>query len=143
MTIITDPIAAVIRFLKADVDTADMVGIRIFGGELPQNENTNMPRPTIILRNAGGGLLPNSSSYLPINDIRVDAYAYGTTPLQAYRLYRCLAGALKQMRRNQQGNTVIYWARTSSGPASWVEKPTEWAVTYSSWQILYAEMEPA
>lgn len=143
MTVITDPIAALIRFLKLDADTIDMVGTRIFGAELPDAENTSMPRAAVVLRNSGGGLMPISSSYVPINDIRVDAYAYGATPNQAFRVYRCLAGALKQMHRNQQGRTVIYWARTSGGPSNLVEPNTEWPLTLSSWQVMYAEKEPA
>lgn len=142
MTVITDPIAAVIRFLKTDADTIDMVQQRIFGGELPINENVNMPRPCIVIRNAGGGLLPISSSYMPFYDIRLDTYSYAATPSAAFRVYRCVAGALKQMKRNQQGQCVLYWARTSSGPANFVEKPTEWPLTYSSWQVLFAERIP-
>lgn len=142
MTVITDPIAAVVRFLKSDVDTAAMVGTRVFGGELPLTENASMPRCAVVIRNAGGGLLPISSSYVRVNDIRLDTYCYGTTPSQAFRVYRCVAGALKQMPRNLQGQTLLHWARTAAGPSNVVEGPTEWNVTYSSWQIFYAETEP-
>ena len=141
MTIIADPITAVIRFLKADTDTAEMVANRVFGGEFPQLQNDNMPMPAILIRNAGGGLLPISSSYVRLYDMRLDVYSYGSTANQAFRVYRCAAGALKQMKRNQQGKTVLYWARTSSGPANLTEKFTEWSLTFSSWQVLFSESE--
>ena len=143
MTIQNDPVAALVRFLKTDTDTTGMTSTRIYGGEVPIDENDNMPRPTIVIRPAGGGLLPISSSYVGVYDIRVDVYCYGTTPNQGFRLYRCVAGALKQMKRNQQGKTLLYWARTSSGAVPMVDKPTEWPFTYSSWQVLFAEKEPA
>lgn len=142
MTVTTDPIAAVLRFLKADTDTAEMVGTRVFGGELPDSENASQPRASVVLRNAGGGVMPISSqSYVRVNDMRIDAYAYGATPNQAFRVYRCLAGALKQMTRNVQGHTLLHWANPSGGAHSLVEPETEWPFTLSTWQVFYAETE--
>ncbi len=143
MTVTTDPLAALIRYLKLDAHTIDMTGTRIYGGELPETEVSSMPRATILLRLVGGGLLPISNSYVEVSDVRVDAYAYGATPSSAFRAHRCLAGALKQMRRNTQGRTVLHWAMPAGGPQSLREANTEWPLVLSTWQVLYAEREPA
>lgn len=140
MTLITDPTAALIRFLKLDADTTSMTS-SIFGGELPDSEVAGMPQACVVLRMTGGGLLPISSSYVEVNDIRIDAYAYGSTPLQAFRLYRCLAGALKQMKSNTQGKTRLYWAKSAGGPLSLREQDTEWPLTLSTWQVFWSERE--
>lgn len=140
MTLITDPTAALIRFLKTDADTIDMT-THIFGGELPDSEVSLMPNACVVLRMTGGGLMPISSSYVMVNDIRIDAYAYGSTPLQAFRLYRCIAGALKQMKSNTQGRTRLYWAKAAGGPLSLREQDTEWPVTLSTWQVFWSERE--
>lgn len=140
MTLITDPLAALIRFLKTDTDTTAMT-TRIFGGELPDSEVAGMPAACVVLRTTGGSLLPIANSYVPVNDVRIDAYAYGATPLQSFRLYRCLAGALKQMTSNTQGRTLLYWARPAGGPISLREQATEWPVTLSTWQVMFSEKE--
>jgi hypothetical protein len=141
VTVITDPMAALIRFLKADADTAAMAGTKVYGGELPDAQVQGMGQACIVLRKTGGSLMPISASYVEVSDVRVDAYAYGSTPLQADRLYRCLAGALKQMRSNNQGRTRLYWARPAGGPISLREQDTEWPLTLSTWQVMWSERE--
>jgi len=141
VTLITDPVAAVIRFLKLDADTTDMASTHIYGGELPDADVESMPRACVVIRMTGGGLLPISSSYVEVNDVRLDAYCYGSTPLQSFRLYRCLAGALKQMTSNTQGRTRLYWAKPAGGPLSLREADTEWPVTLSTWQVMWSERE--
>lgn len=140
MTVITDPLAAVIRYLKLDADTTAMT-TSIFGGELPDAQVKGMGQACVVLRKTGGGLLPISGSYVQVSDVRVDAYAYGSTPLQADRLYRCVAGALKQMRSNTQGRTRLMWAKPAGGPLSLREQDTEWPLVLSTWQVFWSERE--
>lgn len=141
MTVITDPLAAVIRFLKADADTAEMVGAHIFGGELPDAEIAGMPRACILIAPSGGPVMPISDSYIEVSDMRLDLFAYGPTPNSAFRVYRCLAGALKQMQRNVQGKTLLHWARNAGGPNRTREANTEWPLVLSTWQVMWAERE--
>lgn len=137
MTQISEPMSALIAFLKADAAVAARVNNRVYAGELPEGRIRSMPELTTLLRPAGGGQLPQS--YLQIHDLRVDIICYGPTPYVAYDSWRCFHGALKQMQRNQQGQTVLHWAMPAGGPIALREQDTEWPMTLSTWQVMFDE----
>ena len=137
---IPDPIVALTSYLKLDQDVSDLAGDRVFGAELPDSENAHMPRKTVVVRRAGGGLLI-TGGYMRLGDLRVDVFCYGETPYLASQLGRAVQEALKQMRRNTQGDALLHWAVMSGGPISLRDPDAEWPLDFSSWQVLASEQE--
>lgn len=80
-----------------------------------------------------------SQSYVQVGDHRVDVMSFGENPYEADRLHRAVYGALKQMRRNVQGQAMLHWAKPSSTGTALRDPDTEWPYTLSSWQVLVAE----
>lgn len=138
MTTMLDPVTALVSFLKADTDVAALTGGRVFGSELPDSQNANMPRAAVVCRQAGS---PNTygGGYQDFGDIRVECRCYSSTPYEAVRVSRAVYGALKMMRRNIQGSTILHWARPAGGMQTLRDPDTEWPFSMSSWQILAAE----
>lgn len=139
---IPDPLAALIAYLKADADVTAAVGTRVFGGELPPGETKSMPRKAIVIRPSGG---PQTfgGGYQQYGELRLDFFAYGETPLEAFNVWRALHPALKQMRRNRQSTTLLHWAQPSGSPIALRDPDTDWSYNFSSWVVLAAEVAAA
>ncbi|MGH3029273.1 MAG: hypothetical protein ACRDNE_00625 [Gaiellaceae bacterium] len=129
-----DPLAAVIRFLKADTAVQARTSGRVFGGELPKTEITSMPRVAVLLRPAGGGLI--GRAYQGYGDKRVDIDCYGSTPNEGWLLHLDVAAALKDLRHEVHADVLLHWARASSDGMTARDPKTDWPLTYSSWQVL-------
>lgn len=132
-----DPIGALITFLNADTRVSALAANHIFGGELPDSENTGtvMPRQTILLADSGGASTLGGG-YLPFGDQRIDVRCYGATLRDARTLYGAVLLTLKGLRPTVQGGTKIMWCRPGGGPMTFREPGTEWPCSFSAWQIL-------
>lgn len=137
----TDPIEALVAFLKADSAVAAILSARVFGGELPRRENESMPRACVVLKPAGGGLI--GLEYQSYGDMRVDVDCYAATSQGSWTLYRAVYGALKGMQREVFADTLLHWAKPSSRGTTARDPLTDWPVTISSWQVLVAEVAVA
>jgi hypothetical protein len=133
-----DPLAALVSFLRADEAIAERLGSRVFAGELPREENDQMPRMAIVLNPAGGGLIGNG--YQAYGDKRIDVDCYGQTKRESWLLYLDLHAALKGLRRAVHEEVLLHWARLSSGGRALRDPRTDWPLTISSWQILASEI---
>lgn len=131
-------ITALVSFLKANSEVNTISSGRIFGGELPEGEAINQPRAAIVLRASGGGAMLGRS-YIELSDPRVDILCYGSTPYQADAVHRAMDPALKQMRRNVQGNCLLHWANRTTSPMNLRDPDAEWPMVLSVWQVLYSE----
>jgi hypothetical protein len=136
-----DPISALVGFLKVQTPVTALGGTRVFGGELPRNENQSMPRTAIVLSPAGGGLI--GLEYQTFGDQRVDVACYGATVKASWDLYLAVHQALKLLKREVYADTLLHWARLSSAGASGRTPDTDWPITISSWQVLAAEVVAA
>lgn len=140
MTATPDQLNALMDFLKADAAVSAAVGTRVFGGELPKSESVNMPRACVVLALAGTGIRGSSGfGYMKLDHFRVDAFCYGASPYGASVVYRAVYGALKQMRRNVQGDTMLLCASMELGAQSLRDPDAEWPYTLSSWSVLASE----
>lgn len=135
---IADPIAALIALLKDDADVTTEVGTRVFGGELPPEETESMPRSAIVVKPAGGGFL--GSAYQQWGDTRADVVFYGSTPKDAWDVYRAAHPVLKQLGRSHWAGCLLHWAKLSGGPVSMRDADTDWPVVFTSWQVLASEV---
>lgn len=136
-----DVVAAVVAFLNADAAVAARTQGRVYGGELPRDQNVSMPQPAVVLRPAGGGAL--GRAYQQFGDQRIDAYSYGATVRDAWLLHLDVRAALKQMRRQTLAGTVLHWARISSDGTTAIDPVTQWPCATASYQVLAGDLAVA
>lgn len=137
--VIPDPVTALCAYLRSDAELTVLVGTKVFGAELPENQNAAMPQRCVVLRRAGGGFL--TGGYLRAGDFRLDCFCYGPTPYEAARVNLAVQEALKQMRRNVQGTALLHWANPSGGGINLRDPDAEWPLVFSSWQVFASEQE--
>lgn len=134
-----DLIGGLVAFLKADAGVAALAGGRVHGGHIPDRDIEAMPRATVVLKGAGGGLL--GRAYLRAGDRRVDVDCYGRTDREGEDLYLAVHEALKGLRPTTVGNVQLKWAEPSSRGVNLRDPDTDWPLTASSWQVLAGEDE--
>ena len=137
MTIIQDPIAAVMQYLKDDSGIAALVSARVFGLELPKDEASSMPRKAIVCKVAGGA---SPASYLKLNDFRIDFFCYGETPFEAMKILRTLHDVMKQLERSVKLSTLMHDAIQSGGPTAFRDPDTDWPIALETWMVSVAEV---
>ena len=135
----TDPIGALVAYLKVDTAVATLASTRIYGAELPKSEieNASNPRAIVVVKQAGGGML--GLAYQQYGDIRADVACYGSTPFNASALYGAVYDALKELRREVYASTLLHWAQSSARGTQGRDPDLDWPVVFSSWQVLAAE----
>lgn len=136
---IPDVIAALVAFLKDDPGINIVTAGRISGGELPPSVTNLMPTKTIVVKDAGG-LESIGQAYQEYGDKRYDIICYGTTPKTAKDVYRNVYPAMKNLRREVHLQTLLHWAKQAGGPMPLRDPDTDWPSTFSSWQVLAAEV---
>lgn len=140
MTDMPDPLWALVKLLRAD-ETIGELDAHVFAGEIPRTEIELMPRRTVLLNPAGGGLL--GRGFQEYGDIRVDVHCYGETRRDAWVVHLAVRTALKQMRSQTISGVRLMWARSSSGGTITREPATEYPVCLSAYQVLVAEVAVA
>lgn len=139
---IPDAVAALVAFLKQDVELQGLLGTRVYGGELPASVTGSMPTEAVVVSPAGGlGVI--GSAYQEYGDVRLDVNCYGSTPNKAHEIWRCVHPLLKQMQRTSVSGTLLHWAKPAGGPLSLRDPDTDWPYNFSSWQVLAAEAAAA
>jgi hypothetical protein len=133
----TDVIAALVAFLKADGGVAALVGTRVYGIELPAGEAAPMPEKALVLRPSGGAALV--AGYAGLSAQRIDAFAYGETPYEAARVDLAVYPALKQLRRAVAASVLVHWVTDAGGYSSFRDPATDWPAVFRSWQAFFAE----
>lgn len=109
----TDIIAAVLTFLKADAGVSLLVGSRVYAGEMPRDEMDDMPKKIAIIRYAGG---MEHNRFLPIADPRIDVLSYGETYYEAGQVDRAIYDALKALNRRTVDDVLLHGVALSGGP---------------------------
>ncbi|MBZ0164568.1 MAG: DUF3168 domain-containing protein [Notoacmeibacter sp.] len=138
--IAADMIGAVVALLKADADVSGLVGTRVFGIELPEEEAASMPRKGVVIRPSGGiGL---AGGYGEITGERIDAISWGETPYEAGRISRAVFAALKRARRQivdvDGENVLIHSAEEAGGRLALRDAETNWPAVTQAFQVIYA-----
>lgn len=134
----TDILAALIVFLKADPDVAEQVGLRIYGGELPRGEVNDMPRKVAVIRYSGG---MENNSFVPLAKPRVDITSYGATYFEAGEVDRTIYSALKALDRQSVDDVLLHGAAMSGGPMMLRDPNTGWPYQWRSTVITADERE--
>ncbi|WP_034157924.1 tail completion protein gp17 [Sphingomonas sp. ERG5] len=135
-----DLVGAVVALLKADTDIGASAGVRVFGGELPDDETRHMARRAIVLKPSGGVSL-TSGSYIEADTQRLDLFAYGATPREAADLLAQAGAVLRPLRRTVSAGVLIHWAQSAGGFLNGREPVTNWPRAWQSFQFLYSLKE--
>lgn len=136
----TDIIAALRRFLLADVDIALLVDDRVFSAELPRSETKHMPRKAVVLRYSGG---MEANTFVPLARPRIDITAYGETYHEAGRVDRAVYSALKALDREVVDTVLLHGAALSGGPLMLRDPQTNWPYQWRSAVITADERNTA
>ncbi len=136
---VADHLTALATILKADATLAALVGIRVFGGDLPREEAPSMARKCLVVKSAGnpGGL--GSADDVRVVEIRYDVISYGETPWEADRVRRAAYTVFKELARKTQSSIVFHRALHSGGPIQARDQDTDWPFVLDSWDVLAAE----
>lgn len=137
----TNAVGAIVAMLKADTALSAAVSSRVYGGELPKAQITDMPRAAVVVSRAGGGFI--GGGYQDYGDLRINVACYADTPRAADIIYGLVHDALKQMRRGVWSETLLHWANVSSEGVTGRDPDTDWPVCLSSWQVLASEVAAA
>ena len=100
-----DVVEALITYLGTVSGVTDLVSTRIWGGDLPESEVTNMPRKNLVIRGSGG---PEEMRTARIQRQRVDIFSYGESYYQAGRVDRAVADALLDIARTVANSTLLH-----------------------------------
>jgi hypothetical protein len=138
----TDPIRAVSAYLRSVSGVAAIVSSRVFVEDLPEAENSSMPRSTVVVSSGGGGLMGHGQQF---GDRRVDIRCYGATARLSRELHNEVRAAMKALGPSKVADTnstfvLLLWARLSTDGTTARDVGTDWPVTGSSWQVLAADV---
>lgn len=133
----SDPIGALVAWLRADADTAALAGANVFGAELPADAVARLPANAIVV-SASGGVSLTGDSDADVDTQRIDLTCYGATPFEAEQLRRVAARALRRLSRRIVAGTLIHSVSTAGGYSAGRDRDGEWPRAFQSFQVLYA-----
>ena len=131
-----DGLGSLIAYLQAQVSISNLLGLDVYGTELPKDQVSSMAKKAIVLTYAGG---VRAADYSDINSMRLDFFCYGDTPLQARVVWRTLAPILQNLERTLINETLIYSASHSAGPFPSRSSQVEWPLLIDTWLITMNE----
>jgi uncharacterized protein YcfJ len=134
-----EPIEAVAAWLGDDagVEAAGVAAEFIFGGELPRDMASRMPRECVVVSEAGG----LGFATLSLDNQRVDVRSYGTTARRAKEVAIAVHRSLKSLQRATVGDTFLHSAVASGGYIGLREPGVDWPLVLRSYAVLYDERE--
>jgi hypothetical protein len=95
-----------------------------------------MPRVAVVVKAAGG---TGGLAYMRLRKRRVDVDCYGSTPMEAEKVWAVVSDCLKQMRRNVTTAVLIHSAEISSDGVSARDPETDWPTCFGSFTVMAAE----
>lgn len=132
-----DLLAALRALELADADVTNLVGTRVFSGELPAAEAQHMPRQALVLALSGGASL-TGGSFVQADTQRVDLFAYGATPQEAETLRFAASAALRRTRRKAWAGVLIHWAQSAGGVTHGRDGALAWPRAFQSFQVFHS-----
>ncbi len=124
-------------FLLADAGVSALVGTRVFVIELPPAQAVSMPRQCIVIKPSGGPAF-QPGSYIDHAYQTLDVFSYGETPFEADEVRDAVTDALRLLRRDLTGTTLIHWVQPAGGWASNRDPDADWPYGLQSFQAFYA-----
>ena len=135
---IPDPTAAVVAYLLGRTDVANLVGVRVYGVEIPGEEIVNMPQKLVAIKPTGGGV---HRGYAHYSVGRFDVLSYGETPFEAQRVELVVRDTLKNMPRATANHTVLEWASVEGGPLALRDPDAHWPFVLTVYNVMSSDVE--
>lgn len=136
MSEVADLTAGLVAYLKTPAVLHTLLQGRVFGGELPPAQTETMPRKALVV-SASGGVSLTGGSFVETDTARVDLFAFGETPIEAARVMRESALAMKRLRRSIHAGCLLHWANPAGGAIGGREPQTEWPRQFQSFQVMH------
>lgn len=131
-----DAVTAVIEWL-ADDAALDPLEDAIFGFELPGTEAASMPKPALVVSDAGG--FANDLAEV-VDRARVDIRHYGRTLDEAKAIAVLVRARMRALRRFVASNGLVLLPAVRSGGYIPLREPIgDWPLVLRSYLVLYAE----
>lgn len=137
-----DLIGAIIALIEADTDAATLHAGRVYGGEIPEDQQAVMADecpPTVVVR-ASPGITQFGQAFQQFGDRHLDVFCYGPTPGDAELLWRTIHPVLKQVSHQIWLGCLIYWVKPTGQPVPQRDPDTQWPYVFNSYQTLAAEV---
>lgn len=137
-----DLIGALVELIGADPDVAALVNGRVFGGELPEDEQATMADtcpPTVVVQ-AAPGIAEIGQAFQNYGDRTFELFCYGPTPHDADLLWRTVHPVLKNLSHQRWSGCLIYWIKPTGQPIPLRDPDTQWPYTMTPYQTLAAEI---
>lgn len=137
---VVDPVVAMMELVKLSAGISTLAGGRVFGAELPEDEQAAMPRGAVVVSAAGIGTPPpGSKDFVAMRSTRLDVRCYGDSPADAGLLGACIDRHLHGARRQRlPGGIVIWHATRIAGPVPYRAAPGDWPVSVWTYDLLHA-----
>jgi hypothetical protein len=132
-----DVLVAVRAFLLADTDISALTA-KVFVGELPQEENIEMPQKCIVMRGSGGS---DNNDYREIVKPRIDIYAYGETYEEAGKVDLAVYSAMKHLMRKTISGTLLHSVACGGGPIQVKHSGTGWSIVWRSYTVTASDVK--
>jgi len=117
-----DPIGRLISELRADAGVSAIVGVKVWGAELPDNVSAD-PRPYVLVHR----LIATRMKRAPVQAVRVSAQCVAKTPRLAAQLYGAVSDALHiKGPRGISGGVGIYLSSEEMGGQPSTDPQTGW-----------------
>lgn len=131
-----DVVVAVKEWLADGPDLAEATEGRIFGHSLPDDEASAMPRPCVVVHDAGGFVddLPEA-----MDRARLDVKSYGATRDQAITVAVLVRRRMRELTRTTRNGVQISAASRVGGFIPLTEPIGAWPGFLRSYLVPYAE----
>ena len=135
---IPDPMAALVTLLlESGGPVVAQVGTRVFGGELPDNENQHMPRKCVVLHFIPGGT--RLADWTPRRGQGLETKCYGANYQEAMSVHLAVYETLQFLERRAISNMLLYSATLLSGPMHMIDPDTDWRYMLASYNVEVGE----
>jgi hypothetical protein len=131
-----DCVVAVQEWLADGPELAEAVAGRVFGHGLPDDEATSMPRPCVVVTEAGGYTddLPEE-----MDRARLDVRSYGATPDQAKTVAILVRRRMRELSRSVRNGIVISAPSRVGGYIPYREPIGDWPAFLRSYLVPYSD----
>lgn len=137
MTEPADIIEALRQLFLDREDVTAVVAQRIYGGELPQDEVKEQPRPALLIQPSGGTSL-TGGSFIGADAQRIDLFAFGATLPEAARIAAIASRTLGRVNRQSYAGVLIHWANSAGGYSNSRDPDGGWPRAFRSFQVFHA-----
>lgn len=138
-TYAADPIVALMEIVKRCDGFSALTGGRVFGAELPEAEQSSMPRACVVVSAVGlGSAPPGAADYRNILWTRLDVRAYGANMQTAGTLSATLDRGIYAWDRETVAGIVVWGAKRVAGPVQYRAAPGDWPVVVRTYDVLHS-----